>query len=74
LAGLPEFHCAVKYVCEGVAEYRWLSVGLVATWWLVSSGVSLRLSAEEPIELGVDIQDGILIIMWADQENPRPAR
>jgi hypothetical protein len=72
LAGLPEFHCAVKDACEGVAEYRWASVGLVAAWWFVSSGVWLRLSAEEPIDLGVDIQDGMLTIMLADcQRQPK---
>jgi hypothetical protein len=66
LTGLPEFHGAVKDVCECVAEYRRLSLGRVAAWWLVSSGVRLRLNAEEPVELGVDIQDGILIIVLAN--------
>src|SRR5258708_3935670 len=75
LSGLPslaELHRTVEDLDDGVSEDWWQIFDLVAAWRFVASGVWFRLGAQQAVKLCVDVQDGILIVGWAAQENPRP--
>ncbi len=73
LLGLPclaELHGTVEDLGKGVSQDWWQFCDLVAAWRFVASDVWWRLGAEQAVELCVDVQNGILIVMRADQENP----
>jgi hypothetical protein len=55
LASLPEFRGTVEYGCQCLTEYWRIARVRVAAWWLVSARIWLRLSAEQTIELRVDV-------------------
>jgi hypothetical protein len=71
LAPCPADPCrTVDEFGDGRAE-NWRQVrALVATRWLIPSGTVRRLYSEQPVELGMDIQDRVLVIMAAGQEYP----
>jgi hypothetical protein len=74
LSGLPclaELHRTVEDLDDGVSEDWRQILDLLAARRFIASGVWFGLGAQQPVKLCVDVQDGILIVVRADQENPR---
>ena len=73
LSGLPclaELYRAVEDLGKGVSQDWWQFCDFVAAWWLGSSGVWWRPVVQQAVEFCLDVQDGIVIVMRAGQENP----
>jgi hypothetical protein len=71
LLSLAELHSTVEDLDDLVSEDWGQIFDLVAAWRFGASGVRFRLGAQQPVKLCIDVQDGILIVVRADEENPR---
>jgi hypothetical protein len=74
LAPCRAYFCrAFDELSDGSAKDRRQIRTLVTAGRLVSSGTVRRVHPEQAIQLGVDIQDRVLVVVAACQEYPRPA-
>ena len=57
---------------DGRAENGRQVRALITARRLIPSGTVRRLHAEQPVQLGIDVQDRVLVIVAADQQDPGP--
>jgi hypothetical protein len=72
--GLSDLSRLIKDVGYGGAQDGGQLLDLVAARGLAPSRCVRCFDAQQAVQLGVDVQDGILVVVGADQENPRSRR